>query len=100
MRKTLEELGHKQPRTPMWTDNSTAIGVVSNKIQPKQTKAMDMRFHWLRCKDLQGKFRYYWLPGAKNWADYWTKHHSAQHNRDTRPEFLTDAAVVQALKNP
>ena len=43
--KTLEELKHKQPRTPMQTDNSTAMGVVSNKIQPKQTKAMDMIFH-------------------------------------------------------
>ena len=82
----------------MRTDNITAMEVVSNKIQPKRTKAMDMRFHWLRCRDSQGQFRYYWLPGAKNWADYWTKHHSAQHHRDTRPEFLTDAAVVQALR--
>ena len=98
IRKTLEELGHKQPRTPMQTDNSTAMGVVSNKIQPKRTKAMDMRFHWLRCRDAQGQFRYYWLPGAKNWADYWTKHHSAQHHRDMRPEFLTNAAVVKALR--
>ena len=63
--KTLEELKHKQPRTPMQTDNSTAMGVVSNKIQPKQTKAMDMIFHWLSCRDLQGQFRYYWLHGEK-----------------------------------
>ena len=35
IRKTLEELGHKQPKTPIQTDNSTAMGVVSNKIQPK-----------------------------------------------------------------
>ena len=29
-------------------DNSMAIGVMKNNIQPKQTKAMDMRFHWLQ----------------------------------------------------
>ena len=45
----LEEMGHKQPKTPIQTDNSTACGVVNNTIQPRQTKSMDMRFHWLRC---------------------------------------------------
>jgi len=46
-RITLPEIGHKQPQTPMQTDNTTALGVVSNNIQPQCTKAMDMRFHWL-----------------------------------------------------
>eukprot|EP00804_Cyclotella_cryptica_P010981 CCRYP_016691-RH/>CCRYP_016691-RH protein AED:0.48 eAED:0.46 QI:0/-1/0/1/-1/1/1/0/120 len=47
IRIILEELGHTQPATPLQTDNSTAEGVVNGKIQPKRTKAMDMRFHWL-----------------------------------------------------
>jgi hypothetical protein len=47
---TLEEMGHKQPPTPIQTDNSTALGVVNNNIQLQQTKAMDMCFHWLRCR--------------------------------------------------
>ena len=51
MRQLLEEIGHKQPPTPIQTDNSTADGVVTNNIQPCCTKAMDMRFHWLRCCD-------------------------------------------------
>jgi hypothetical protein len=33
---TLEEMGHKQPPTLMQTDNTTAVGVVNNNIQPKQ----------------------------------------------------------------
>ena len=98
LRVMLEEMGHPQPKTPMQTDNSTAMGVVANKIQPKRTKAMDMIFHWLRCRDSQGQFRYYWMPGAKNWADHWTKHHSAQHHRDMRAKFLTDAQVLKALR--
>ena len=48
LRKILTEMGHLQPPTPMQTNNSTANGVIDNKIQPKQTMAMDMRFHWLR----------------------------------------------------
>ena len=49
-RHLLEEMGHPQPPTPIQIDNTTALGVVTNTIQPKRTKAMDMRFHWLRCR--------------------------------------------------
>ena len=41
-RKTLEEMGHPQPKTPMQTDNTAAQAVVTNNVQPKRTKAMDM----------------------------------------------------------
>jgi hypothetical protein len=44
VRIILEEMGHTQPPTPMQTDNACAEGVVNSKIQPKRTKAMDMRF--------------------------------------------------------
>jgi hypothetical protein len=56
MRHTLEELGHPQPRMPIQTDNKTANNLLTNKIMPKALKAMDMRFHWLRCRDAQGQF--------------------------------------------
>jgi hypothetical protein len=42
-----EEMGHKQPSTPVQTDNSMADGIINSRVQPKHTKAMDMRFHWL-----------------------------------------------------
>jgi hypothetical protein len=47
IRIILEELDHLQPPTPLQTDNAMADGVINGKVQPKQTKAMDMRFHWL-----------------------------------------------------
>jgi hypothetical protein len=46
-RQTIAEMGHKQPQTPMQTDNTTALGVTTNDIQPQCMKAMDMQFHWL-----------------------------------------------------
>ena len=70
MQLLLKEMGHKQPPTPIQTDNSTAHGVVANNIQPQLTKARDMRFHWLCCQDAQGRFQYYWRPGPNNRADY------------------------------
>jgi hypothetical protein len=60
MQQMLIKLGHRQPRTPMQTDNATALALLTNKILPKALKAMDMRFHWLRCHNAQGQFRYYW----------------------------------------
>jgi hypothetical protein len=38
---TLIELGHKQPETPLRTDNSTAFGTLNETIK-KRSKAMDM----------------------------------------------------------
>ena len=43
IRTILEEMGHKQPATPVQVDNSTAEGIVNKRVQPKRTKAMDMR---------------------------------------------------------
>ncbi len=46
-----EEMGHKQPTTPLQTDNSMAEAVINGKVQSKRTKAMDMQFHWLRDRE-------------------------------------------------
>jgi hypothetical protein len=48
LRTTLEELGHKQPPTPMETDNTTATGYSNGTIKQKRTKSMDMRFYWIK----------------------------------------------------
>ena len=102
MRKTLEELGHPQPATPVQTDNSTAYGVINNKIQPKATKAMDMRFYWLKDRESVDQFRYYWKPGKTNLADYWTKHHPALHHQSIRDQILSNkqakGVIAKAMK--
>jgi hypothetical protein len=48
IRIIFEELGHKQLPTPIQMDNAMADAVINRKVQPKRTKAMDMRFHCLR----------------------------------------------------
>ena len=76
----LKEMGHKQPPTPIQMDNLTAEGVITNKIQPKATKVMDMRFHWLRDQEAQGQLRFYWRLGKDMQVDYYTRHHLALHH--------------------
>jgi hypothetical protein len=98
IRIILEEMGHKQPATPLQTDNSMAEAVVNGKVQPKRTKAMDMRFHWLRDRECQEQFRIHWRPGKLNYADYWTKHHPAKHHQNIRREFITPLLVLEMLR--
>jgi len=98
IRIILEEMGHKQPKTPLQTDNAMANAVVNGIVQPKRTKAMDMRFHWLRDREAQEQFRIHWRPGKSNYADYWTKHHPAKHHRTVRREFLTPYTVIEMLR--
>jgi hypothetical protein len=97
-RTLLHEMGHPQPPTPIQTDNSTALGVVTNNILPRRTKAMDMRFWWLRDRDEQEQFRYFWRPGTTNRGDYWTKHHCSAHHQEKRDEILTPLYIIQALR--
>jgi hypothetical protein len=67
IRNILEEMGHPQPPTPVQTDNSTADGIINLHVLPKRTKAMDMRYHWLRDRAInQQQFRFFWRPGALN----------------------------------
>ena len=82
-------MGHPQPPTPIQVENTTALGVAKNTIQPKRTKAMDMRFHWLRCRDNQKQFRTYLRAGSTNRGDYVTKHHPEIHNTSTHSTYLT-----------
>ena len=88
-RMTLSEMGHPQPRTPMQTDNLAAHTVVINNVQTRITKAIYMRFHWLRCRDTQGQFRYYWKPGTINLGDYWTNHHPSSYHKNFRSSVPT-----------
>jgi hypothetical protein len=84
LRTTLEELGHKQPPAPMETDNTTATGYINGTIKQKCTKAMDMRFYWIKDRVKQGQFHIYWGPGYQHLADYFTKHHSPAHHKRIR----------------
>ncbi len=102
LRQILDKMGHPQPKTPMQTDNTTAEGVINNKIQPRRTKAMDMQFHWLRNRKVQGQFKIYWQPGGLNLVDYFTKHHPPAHHVNVRAEFLTrvkDLSEARRTKN-
>ena len=51
IRRLLEALGHRQPPTPLKTDNSTSNAFINKSLRQKKSKSWDMRFHWLRDKE-------------------------------------------------
>ena len=96
-RHTLETMGHKQPSTPIQTDNTTDIGVATNNIASKRLKSMDMKLHWLCFRIAQKQFRHYWQPGPNILGDYVTKHHTAIHHRAVRGIYLTPKYKLDLL---
>jgi len=91
LRITLEELGHVQPPTPIQTDNSTAAGIANDTVKQKRSKAIDMRFYWVRDRVRQGQFIVHWKKGSLNKADYFTKHHPPAHHQQIRSAYLHNA---------
>ncbi|KAI2488785.1 Reverse transcriptase (RNA-dependent DNA polymerase) [Fragilaria crotonensis] len=91
LRIALDELGHPQPATPMATDNSTANGIATDTVKQKRSKAIDMRFYWIRDRVRQGQFQIYWSKGNTNRADYFSKHHPTSHHQAIRSTYLHSA---------
>jgi hypothetical protein len=87
LRTTLTDLGHQQPPTPIQTDNQCAQGILNDTVKQKRSKAIDMRFYWLKDRICQKQFHVHWAPGLTNMADYFTKHHSPAHHQTIRPTY-------------
>jgi hypothetical protein len=96
IRTTLQELGFPQGPTPIQTDNSTACGIANDTVKQRRSKAMDMRFYWIRDRVKQNQFLIYWSKGCENLADYFTKHHPVSHHRAMRPIYLHKANTLSS----
>ena len=75
LRHTIIEMGWPQPQTQIQTESSEAVGFTNKTFVNKATKSSDMKLWWLRDREPQEQFRYYWAPGSENEGDYSTKHH-------------------------
>jgi hypothetical protein len=47
LRTTLNKMGHRQPATPIQTDNAVANSIVNDRLKERRSKAIDMRFYWI-----------------------------------------------------
>ena len=80
--------------SPIATDNSTALGIVTSSIKQKRSKTMDMEFHWVQDRVRQNQFLVYWALGYTNLADYFSKHHPAHQHKKMRRQYLVNTATT------
>jgi hypothetical protein len=80
-RTILAALGYPQPPSPLYADNSAAVGIANDTVKLKRSKAIDMRYHWIRDRVRQGIFKVFWSTGLDNIADYFTKLQPAQRQK-------------------
>ncbi len=88
IRHLLHSIGHPQPPTPLKTDNNTASAFVNKTLRQRKSKSWDMRYHWLRDRELQRLLRVFWDRGIHNDADYFTKHHPPSHHQSVRSRYI------------
>ena len=93
-------MGHPQGPTPIQFDNKCATGILTDTVVQRRSKAMDMRFYWLRDRVRQQQFHVHWKPGQSNLGDYPTKHHSTKHHIAVRPTYVLNNICSQLNQNP
>ena len=82
-------MGHPQPPTLIRMDNKTECCILDDTMKQKCSKAIDMRFHWLKDTIKNHKqLNLKWASGTENLADYFSKHHLGSHHRRVRPIYI------------
>jgi hypothetical protein len=91
LRETLRDLGFPQLEpTPFISDNECAVGVANRTVKQRRSKAIDMRFHWIRDRVKLGDFTVTWRAGKDNLADYFTKAHPVHHFQTMRSTYVQE----------
>ena len=73
LRTKLADLGHSQPPMPIQTDNACAAGILNDTVKQRRSKAIDMRFYWVRDRVRHNQFVVHWRRGTDNLAGYFHK---------------------------
>jgi hypothetical protein len=94
LRTTLEDLGYPQDDTEIVCDNECATGISNGTCKQRKSKAIDMRYHWIRDRVSQKHFRVTWRRGCENLADFFTKTHPIHHHKAQRLRYVADRPSI------
>ena len=90
VQKILFDIGYPQSKTKITCDNLCAVGIATDTVKQKRSKAIDMRYNWIKDRVQQGFFNVIWAPGKTNMADFFTKVHPVTHFLQMRPFYCSD----------
>ena len=77
IKSLLEELGFRIPTVPICGDNQGSIFIGSNPVQERRSKHIDIRYHYVRQLIEEKKIELFFVEGANNPADLFTKNLAA-----------------------
>jgi hypothetical protein len=97
IQNTLAFLGFPQEATPITCDNKCAVGLANNTVKQDRSKAIDMKYHWIRHKTKEKTFTLRWQKGKQNLADFFTKAHPAHHVRELTPLYMNTPTAFTTL---
>jgi hypothetical protein len=69
----LIDLGYLQEPIIIMVDNTTTIRIATDPNKQKHSKAVDMRFYWVRDRTRQVQFTIAFINTDDNLANYFTK---------------------------
>lgn len=88
MQLTLAGMGHIQPQTEIWVDNTTTHGIANSTFKQQRSWAKNMQYFWVIDQVIEKNFKVYWAPSLQNLADYFTKHHTPRNHQKVRPYYI------------
>jgi hypothetical protein len=88
LRNALHDLGYAQGATVVTVDNMCAKGIAHKTVTMKRTKAILLRYHWVRERVELGHFKIVWAPSEDNLADTFTKPLPAYRLKERRPLYV------------
>ena len=99
LRSILADLGYPQEPTTILVDNQCARDIATSSIQPKRTKSIDMRYHWIRDRVKRREFSVVWRPGIHNLADFFTKPLPVHVHQSLMPLLVTTPPTPPTLQS-
>ena len=90
-------MDHKQPETHLKIDNSTTGVFLKSGMKPKHPKTRDIKWYWLRDKEVLDQLIVYWYRGTNNENDYFTKHHPQIHHRQMKPCYIHTSNLARTI---
>ncbi len=97
LRMTMQTLGYTDLTCELFVDNECAIGLATNTVKQMRSRAIDMRYHWLRERTELKHFRIQWVPTKSNIADFFTKCLPVATHSQYRNLFLASATCRRRL---
>jgi hypothetical protein len=73
LKNLMKELGIELSPIPLFGDNQGSIFLSSNPVQEKRIKHMDLRYHFIRDAIRDKQVELFFIEGANNPADLFTK---------------------------